>query len=308
MKKLLLSSNPFLAIPLVVLSITFSFSTVLLLSKNATLQKQSRALSEESKKLQAAIKTLQGENQNLLARNDQEKKALEEAFASLKRENESLQFDLKKTAENLTQAAEEKTYLEEMLINKTKENELLKKGSQLAAVNPGSQELIRQVQIKEDEIKRLNEQNRILSRKIEKLYQTTNEKIAEINVAKITLEETILQARKIIDQEWNTVDLGSISVNQGAAAPAKAKAAEPRKTPKKEGRVLAVNEDHGFVIVDVGRVDGIKSDMTLYLKKNGQSVGSLSVLEVRDVMTACNIKDLPQGKKIEINDLVLMQR
>ena len=263
----------------------------------------------ESKKLQASIETLQEENKRLLAGNEKEIKALEDSFASLKQNNEALQLELQKTAEGLAQATEEKTYLEEILINKTKENELLKKGSPLAAANPSSQELIQKLNQKENEIKRLNEQNGILSKKLQKLYQTTNEKIAEINVAKITLEETISQARKIIDQEWNTVDLGSIPVNQSAAAPAKAKTAEPaRKTPKKEGRVLAVNEDHGFVIVDVGKVDGIRNDMTLYLKKGGQPVGTLSVLEVRDVMTACNIKDLSQGKKIEINDLVLTQK
>ena len=80
-----------------------------------------------------------------------------------------------------------------------------------------------------------------------------------------------------------------------------------RTAAKKQGRVLAINEDHGFVVVDMGKVDGIKTGMDLFLKKNGETIATLSVLEVRDVMTACNIRNLDSGRKIEINDLVSIQ-
>ena len=57
----------------------------------------------------------------------------------------------------------------------------------------------------------------------------------------------------------------------------------------------------------MGKVDGLKNGMELYLKKGGEIVATLSVLEVRDVMTACNIKNLANGRKIEINDPVSIQ-
>ena len=86
------------------------------------------------------------------------------------------------------------------------------------------------------------------------------------------------------------------------------RASHELRGPKKEGRVLAVNEEHGFVIVDLGKVDGLKDGADLTLQKNNETVGTLKVLEIRDVMTACNIKELAAGKKIEPNDLVLIQK
>ena len=65
-----------------------------------------------------------------------------------------------------------------------------------------------------------------------------------------------------------------------------------------------MNEEHGFVVVDLGRVDGIQNDSQLAVNKNGETEGTLSVLEVRDAMSACNIKDISPGHKIQINDLV----
>jgi hypothetical protein len=42
--------------------------------------------------------------------------------------------------------------------------------------------------------------------------------------------------------------------------------------------------------------------------KAGQPIATLSVLELRDVMAACNIKDIADGQKIEINDPVSVLR
>ncbi len=306
--------NSSVGVALVSVSLVLSFSTIFLYAKNHSLEKQNKALLADSKKLQDSIKTLESENQNLIAKTATDRKAIEDALAALKKENTSLQAEVKKVSEDMQSAVEEKTYLEDMLIHKTKEIEKIKSapGATPATVQGAgannSKDLEQKIRKKDEEIRTLTEQNKLLSKKLDRLYQTTHDKIAEINVAKITLEETIAQARKIIDNEWNTVDLGAIAANPKAAAQAPVKKPEPRKAAKKEGRVLAVNEDHGFVVVDIGKVDGISSDSTLALEKNGEPIGTLSVLEVRDVMTACNIKDLMQGKKIEINDLVLIQK
>ena len=171
-----------------------------------------------------------------------------------------------------------------------------------------------QLKAKDEEIRKLYEQNTLLSQKLDRLYKTTSSKIMEINVAKIALEDTIVQTRKTIDNEWNlpagqagTVNLGSIQVHQANAnISSKEKTQEaPRAVSKKQGKVLAINEDYGFVVVDLGKVDGIKNDSILVLKRNNDVIATLTVLEIRDVMTACNIKNLNDpGKKIAVNDLV----
>lgn len=265
----------------VILAVLFSVIALALFLSTQGIQVQNKALLKEAQKNKALIQQAEAERDSL--RNELEK---------LKKDMESLSSDLKKSQDLAASAEEEKTYLEEMLINKNKEIENLKNQAP-ASASP-------------DQVKRLAEQNRILSKKLEKLYMTTNQKIAEINVAKITLEGTIADARKAIDNEWNLVDLGTISANPNS--PQKPKPAPARVLAKKQGKVLAINEDHGFVIVDLGRVDGISSNTILSLSQNGQVVGKLKVLEIRDVMTACNIQDLNADKKIQINDPVSIQK
>ena len=247
-------------------------------------------------------------NKELIEQTQKERDELKNSLDKTKEEIASLQAQAKKSEETAGSAIEEKTYLEEMLINKSKEIEQLRNQSPGAAVAlPSSDGNVEQrLAEKDTELKRLYEQNRILSEKLRKLYKTTNEKITEINVAKITLEETITAARKAIDNEWNLVDLGSISANPNGQQ--KSNKSEPKKLPKKEGKVLALNEDHGFVIVDLGKVDGINNDTVLSLNQNGQKIGQLKILEIRDAMTACNIQELKTGKKIQINDPVHIQK
>ncbi len=289
--------------------VALATSAAVLFSDNRDLKQKNSSLLEQSKKLEGTIQTVQDENKNLIEKIRNEKITLSESLNFIKRENESIQMELKKAEQSLDNAAEEKTYLEDILIHKTKEIERLKQVPGMvvsSAAGPPPASIAQLLKTKDEEIRKLSDQNSMLSKKLERLYKTTNEKISEINVAKITLEETISQARKLIEDEWNTVDLGSLNAHS-AGVPANSKT-QARKEPKKEGRVLAVNENHGFVVVDVGRLDGIQSDSQLVLKRNGKAVGTLSVLEIRDVMTACNIKDLNQGKRIQINDLVSIQK
>jgi len=286
----------------------------------AGLQKENFSLNGKVRKLNQSILALENENKNLgskIEAAEKERQKLKDAIDAFKKENESIRFEVKKSEALATSATEEKTYLEDILINKTKEIDKLKAGEVTAAPSAvllGNQnEMIDRLNQKEEEIRSLNEQNKILGEKLQKLYQTTDEKMREINIAKIALADTIAGAKKIIDNEYSSINLGSIAV--GTPTAGRSDATTPlvehqptiRTQAKKQGRVLAINADHGFVVVDMGKVDGIKNGMNLFLKKNGETVATLSVLEIRDVMTACNIKDLAADKTVEINDLVSIQ-
>ena len=280
-----------------------------------TLQKKQRNLLEESHQLQITLDQVQQKYGTLLKNlktSEKEAQNMEQAIESLKKENESVQFSLKKVQAHLDSILEEKSYLEEMLINKSKQIEILnsRKGSSETTDTsvPAStvesmpaSSVTGEAEPKNDELKRLNDQNRVLQEKLDRLYKTTNAKINEINIAKIALEETVSTAKKKIEDEWNTVDLGSVTTS---AVPDRPSDDSQPKKPKSEGHVLAINNEHGFVVVDLGKVDNLPSDAMLQVQKNGQTIATLSVLEIRDVMAACNIKDLQNGQRIEINDRV----
>ncbi len=214
-------------------------------------------------------------------------RALKLEIQNLEQSLEKLETERKRV---LHQTEEEKHHLLESTESLRREVETLR--SQTAQPEKDSD--------LKNEVKRLTEQNKLLSKRFRDLYKVTSDKISQINVAKIALEETITDARKKIDEEWAAVDLGSINVGKNAGT--------QKPQPKNEGKILSINDDHGFVVVDLGRVNQIKDNMLFSVEKDGSAIATLKVLEIRDTMTACNIQDLIQGKKIEVNDLVRIRK
>lgn len=272
-----------------------------------SLIRKNRNLIEDSRRLGQILDSVQQKNRELLQNFggfEKEKQTLRETLDALKKENETLQFSIKKNESRVESVKEEKSYLEEMLINKTKQIEILnsQKTSEDASPVEGANATLEQ---KDEELRRLNDQNRLLQEKLDRLYKTTSDKINEINIAKIALADTVSIARKKIEDEWNTVNLGSVTttaVSDRDQTPIEA------NQPKSEGHVLAINSEHGFVVVDLGKVDNLSSESTLEVKKDGQLIATLSILEIRDVMAACNIKEIKAGNRVEINDRVSILR
>ncbi len=278
-----------------------------------TLSKRNKELFLKSFNLQAKLDNLSSENQALLSGQDVRSKqaqTFQETVRLLKKENETLAFQLKKIEERASAVREEKSYLEEMLINKSKQIELLRSQTpQDGESSEGAQGEVRaQIGEKDAELQKLNDQNRVLQEKMERIFKTTNEKMSEINVAKIALSETVSTAQRKIEDEWNTVNLGAVTTS---AMPLRQNEVEEAPVPhvaKSEGHVLAINNEHGFVVVDLGKVDNLADGTLLEVKKGGLTVATLAVLEIRDVMAACNIKDVQEGQRIEINDAVSLVR
>ncbi len=287
------------------------YALSLFFEKNSLLRKN-HGLIEESKRLEETLELVQQKNRQILQTLqgfEKEKQTFQEALETIKRENGSLHVAIKKNEARYESIKEEKSYLEEMLINKTKQIEILNSQKQapgtLISETVPTEGINAAIQQKDEELKRLNDQNHILQEKLDRLYKTTNDKINEINIAKIALADTVSTARKRIEDEWNTVNLGSVTTS---AVSDRDKIPAQAAQPKSEGHVLAINSEHGFVVIDLGKADNLSSESTLEIKKNGQSIATLSILEIRDVMAACNIKELQDGQRVEINDPVSILR
>lgn len=303
-----------------VLAAAFIFVSMSLLQKIQRLENENSNLQQRSQELEKSLQTIEEKNKALLDRVEGDKRTLKTTLDGIKKENENLQLSLQKVEAELKGAKEEKGYLEEMLVNKTRELDKIKSNPPPVAAPvvaapitvsaptvfaPNTPaEITAKIQEKDSEIQKLAEQNRILSDKLDKLYKTMNEKITEISIAKIALEDTVANARKKLDDEMHTVNLGSISMPEN-----KSSTSSPAslRGPKAEGKVLAVNEEQKFAVVDLGKVDNITSDTKLTVKRGDRTIASLSILEIRDVMSACHMKDVQSGEQIQVNDLVVRQ-
>jgi hypothetical protein len=280
------------------------FSAVLLVLATAQLPSsfKSRSITERASALEAKLAGIESENRQLVEKIEAERESLKNSLTIANKESESLKFAVQKAELKLKAYEEEKVFLEDILIHKTKEIEEFRKG--VGSASPG--DAGGKLRVSEAEIQKLSERNKLLSRKLDDLYRVTSERLSAIASARASaLEDTIADARKKIDEIWNTVDLGTLTVASGQteAAPK-----ETRKKSKTEGRILAINDEHGFVVVDLGKVDGVTSNTRFAVSRGKERIAVLTAMEVRDVMTACNILDVKKGAVLEVDDAITVQK
>ncbi len=72
-----------------------------------------------------------------------------------------------------------------------------------------------------------------------------------------------------------------------------------------KGRIVTINRDHNFVVIDLGKQDGIEIGNRLNVYRGESLLGSIEIIQARDRIAAADIKDLQEGMSIEINDTVV---
>lgn len=77
----------------------------------------------------------------------------------------------------------------------------------------------------------------------------------------------------------------------GESAPASSVATADAGQSRSSGRVISVNEENNFVIVDIGEDDGVYQGQTLSAYRGSEQIASLEVVEVRAHICAADIKE-----------------
>ncbi|MFO0442612.1 MAG: hypothetical protein ACK5ZM_01665, partial [bacterium] len=76
-----------------------------------------------------------------------------------------------------------------------------------------------------------------------------------------------------------------------------------------QARVLAVNPDWGFVVIDAGKASGIEQDTKLLVTRNRQTVGKISILSVEGGRSVASIVPdaIYGGSSIVPGDRVILE-
>lgn len=82
---------------------------------------------------------------------------------------------------------------------------------------------------------------------------------------------------------------GDFPAREGA--PASSVATADAGQSRSSGRVISVNEENNFVIVDIGEDDGVYQGQTLSAYRGSEQIASLEVVEVRAHICAADIKE-----------------
>ncbi|MFH1441860.1 MAG: hypothetical protein ABIH18_07480 [Candidatus Omnitrophota bacterium] len=182
-----------------------------------------------------------------------------------------------------------------------------------------SAELVREKNNKmqqQDELKVLKNENTLLTRQVKnltsskvnlekKLYKMEGKnkdlenKLTEMDTVlkeKMYLVENIkrqlISAQKSMEQGLgetkNTVELSPIVVKPQSSTQNERPVFSKPLAPI--GKVLSINRDNNFVIVDIGNNSGIRLGDTFQVFRGNSSIGRIEVIRIRDSVAACDIK------------------
>ncbi len=137
-----------------------------------------------------------------------------------------------------------------------------------------------------------------VSHKLEQADAVLQNKISEVWEVKDSLDRSFKSVQEKSGAATNEVELSPIVVNtQGAAL---APAGETK--PGFEGKVMSVNDQNNFVIVDIGEKRGLRVGDTLGVYRGSDYIARLEVLQVRPDIAAADLKE--QNSKVKIGDVV----
>jgi chromosome segregation ATPase len=153
----------------------------------------------------------------------------------------------------------------------------------------------------EKSIANLSEEKNSIEKKLVETENVIQGRIDEIWQIKKDIDSRI-DAPQPAARASQEIELAPIVVsakkNASAAPQAKQAAKQPAKQAERpaaaskrlQGSIVSVNEDNNFVIVDLGERSGIKVGNAFKVYHNGTQVGAVEVIQVRQDISAADIK------------------
>ena len=189
-----------------------------------------------------------------------------------------------------------------------------------------SQEVVRERNDKvkiQDSSRTIRNENAVLLRQLESLNNhksALDQKLQDLQVGKDTVEKRLAEMETMLTERISQIDglkeqLDAIRSGKPSAVlenkpkesvelPAivvRSKSAAQKENPDASifsGKILAVNPDNNFVVIDLGTSSGIKQGDTFSIYRDGRSIGSLAVIQVRESISACDIRSMSTPLKI----------
>lgn len=240
------------------------------------------------------------------------------AKTDLELQLENIRVELKTMQINNEQLQREKSTSELDLKNLSRENDDLKRQIEYnqKIMDTLSQELVREKNDKfkiQDSFKSIKSENGILRRQLKSLdsrkinlernfvnLQKENTQFdARLKEMEALLQEKMLQmdnlrrqlaeaatkgGARITAQEKESVELPPIVVR-----PQEPEASQAVSPSSLAGKILAVNKENNFVIIDLGEDAGVKLGDTFKVYRRDDVIASLEVIQVRKQIAACDI-------------------
>ncbi|MCM8796563.1 MAG: hypothetical protein NC923_01575 [Candidatus Omnitrophica bacterium] len=263
----------------------------------ANIIKEKSVLSMQLDELRNNFNALQLNNEQL----QKDKNALQLEIANYKREKEDLmrQLDynqklMDSVARDLVRERSDKMKLQETYKKLKNENTtLIRQLNSLSGRKVTLDKKIHDLQIQKAELeRRLNEMETML---IDRVGNVSELKEAVENIRKEKSKADTVQAGG-----KEAVELPPIVVHP-VATPSSSSVSSV-STAAFEGKIVAINKENNFVIIDLGERAGLKAGDTLQAYREDKIIANLEVIQTRNDISACDIID--ETTPLQIGDIV----
>jgi len=248
--------------------------------------------------LEMQLSNVRNELKNLQVSNEQlqrEKANFELDLNNLKKERDDLsrQLDYNKRlldtmAQDLVREKNDKAAIQDSYKSIRSENAVLSR--QLASLNTRKANLERKLQD-------LNEDKESLQKRLSEMETMLTEKLVSFDKFKEKVED-VKSAGPVEVKEKGSVELPEIVVKPKSIPEAKQGAAVGAPL----GKVMAVNKENNFVIIDLGVQSGVKTGDVFKVYRKDKPIANIEVIQIRQNISACDIK--AQNSPIRIGDTV----
>jgi chromosome segregation ATPase len=222
------------------------------------------------------------------------------------REKNNIEMELKNVTQ-LKEDMERRTAYNEKLANSLSEdlvrekNDKAELSEQLNKVSDDNRQM-------RARIKDLEETKTTLYRKIDNIEQerlALRNKLGETEGALTERVNEIVKVKRNLDKfqsnEVANVVPGSRTVE---LSPIIVRGKQDAEKPALTGRILSINRENKFVIIDLSSNSGLKLNDRFNVYRDGKYIGSIEVIQMRKDISAADIKETSAGEDIKIGDII----
>ena len=201
---------------------------------------------------------------------------------------------------------------------KTEKETMSKQLDQLVSEKEYSQRKLQEIAM---DLESNQKEKKLLTAKLESVQQVISDRLGEIVRVKQDLDSTLQDTKTYVQNQIEEIELEPIVVRSEAKTAPATVASAPRETRQvreeipvqvaavntaKElvGKVLVVNENLNFIVIDKGANQGVEVGMKFKVMDSKGVIADTKVIEVRDNIAAADIQLLNSAQTIQEGDFV----
>jgi chromosome segregation ATPase len=246
-----------------------------------------------------SLERLLSQKDELIQNFEQERKNLHQTLEKLRDDKKQLEVkiaDIKKIVADLSSSLEQEKkeklhYVEEMQRLEAQNKEF---AGRLEKIKQEKETLEKKIAELNQQLMQAQQEKQEYSKRLAGINQILEDKMLEVTKLKQDLEIALENVKKL---------------SYGLVSPEAVKLPKIEvKSQTLEGKILRVDPDNGFVIVDLGKRDGITEGMKCNVYREGKLIAKLEVIKAEEVTSAARIiNGLPQEPVIENDSVVFLK-